>query len=72
MFNIRETRIIQHNVRNYSTNKSLLHSNWDEEDPDVILLNSICINPNNDNQKIEYKNYKTYSTPKGLHMVQLF
>ena len=67
MFNIRETRIIQHNVRNYSTNKSLLHSNWDEEDPDVILLNSICINPNNDNQKIEYKNYKTYSTPKGLH-----
>ena len=67
MFHIRKTRIIQHNVRNYSTNKSLLHSNWDEEDPDVILLNSICINPNNDNQKIEYKDYKTYTTPKGLH-----
>jgi len=67
MFNIRETHIIQHNVRNYNNNKSLLHSSWHKVDPDVILLNSICINPNNDNQKIEYKEYKSYSTPKGLH-----
>ena len=67
MLNITNTHIIQHNVRNYFNNKELLHSNWDEENPDIILLNATCINPDNPNHKIKYKDYKTYSTPKGLN-----
>ena len=67
MLNITNTHIIQHNVRNYFNNKELLHSNWDEENPDIILLNATCINPDNPNHIIKYKDYKTYTTPKGLN-----
>ena len=67
MLNITNTHIIQHNVRNYFNNKELLHSNWDEENPDVILLNATCLNPDNPNHNIKYKDYKTYTTPKSLN-----
>ena len=57
MLNITNTHIIQHNVRNYPNNKELLHSNWDEENPDIILLNATCLNPGNPNHNIKYKDY---------------
>ena len=67
IFNIDNLHIVQHNVRNYHTNKELLHSNWDEEDPDIILLNSTCMNPKYVYSAIKYKDYKVYNTPPGLH-----
>ena len=67
IINIDNLHIIQHNVRNYYTNKELLHSSWDEEDADIIMLNSTCLNPNNLNQNIYYKDYKVYNTPPGFH-----
>ena len=72
MFNIKQTFIIQHNVRNYGTNWSSLHSEWDKLKPDVILLNATCLNPNPPPKSkipnfIFYKNYKVHTTQKGLN-----
>ena len=72
MFNIRETLIVQHNVRHYANNLHALHSDWDSLNPDVILLNSTSIpkNPGKDYKlptNIKYKDYKVYETEQGEH-----
>ena len=67
---ISELHIIQHNVRHYINNKGLLHADWCEENPDVILLNSTCLNPK-ENHYISFKSnnsdYKVYNTPKSCN-----
>ena len=66
IINIANLHIMQHNVRNYHMNKELLHSDWDDEDADIIMLNSTCINPNS-NYSLNYRDYKVYNTPSGFH-----
>ena len=67
MFNIQQTRIVQHNVRNYMSNKVRLHCEWDIDKPDIILLNETSLNPKDRDSYIKYENYKVYSTARSLN-----
>ena len=66
MYSIQQTRIVQHNVRNYMSNKVQLHCEWDIDKPDIILLNETSLNPNDRDSFIKYK-YKVYSTARSLY-----
>ena len=69
IINIDNMHIIQHNVRNYCTNKELLHSDWDNENADIIMLNSTCINPKY-NHAISYRDYKVHTSLRVFTMDQ--
>ena len=63
-------KIIQHNVRNFTTNKKQLYDFWETQKPDVILLNSVCLGNEDKPNRLNYishNNYKTYYTDKGKH-----
>ena len=67
MYSIQQTRIVQHNVRNYMSNKVQLHCEWDIDKPDIILLNETSLNHNDRDSFIKYDNYKVYATARSLH-----
>ena len=54
VINIGELHIIQHNFRHYWNNIDKLHADWTKENPDIILLNSTCLNPK-ENKYISFK-----------------
>lgn len=62
MAQIRTLRIIQHNVRNWSTNKIQLLNTYSNLDADIILLNS---HSQTNEQSIKIFNYTVYQSNKS-------
>ena len=63
-------KIIQHNVRNFTTNKKQLNDFWDKQKPDVILLNSVCLSNEDQPNRLKniyHENYKTHYSDRGPH-----
>ena len=60
----KQLNIIQHNVQHYEPNRKLLHDIWEENSPDVILLNSTGLNVDS---KITFADYEVFQTPQQPH-----